>query len=116
MNFRGVGVSFLMISVLLFSSRYIAAAIYGMDSVTKDRELFQNLLDFTGNTLFNLSVISLVIGVLYLVVGEVINTLYFKNINKGNGQMQGAIVCHFGGFVMCLFLKNCDSILTSGFA
>ncbi|WP_249662094.1 hypothetical protein [Lysinibacillus fusiformis] len=53
MNFRGVGVSFLMFSVLLFSSRYIAAAIYGMDSVTKDRELFQNLLDFTGNTLFN---------------------------------------------------------------
>jgi len=87
MNFRGVGVSFLMFSVLLFSSRYIAAAIYGMDSVTKDRELFQNLLDFTGNTLFNLSVISLVIGVLYLVVGEVINTLYFKNRNKGNGQM-----------------------------
>lgn len=79
MNFRGVGVSFLMFSVILFSSRYIAAAIYGMGTVTKDRELFQNLLDFTGNTLLNLSVISLVIGVIYLVVGEGINIFYLKN-------------------------------------
>jgi len=70
MRRRGIGIAFVTISALLFSTKYISAAIFGSSSVSWSKELFNAMLDSVGNTLSNLSIWSLIIGILYLVWGE----------------------------------------------
>ena len=67
MNKRGAGVVFCLIAALLFSARYITAAIF-MNNVS---ELFASGLRYQGNALLVLSVISLLAGVAYLVWAEI---------------------------------------------
>lgn len=70
MNKRGTGAIFCFIAATLFSTRYIAAAIY-MSSVSSwDSNLFSNGLEYVGSPLLYLSIISLIIGVGYLICGE----------------------------------------------
>lgn len=70
MNRRGAGVSFCFIASFLFSVRYISAAIFGSGVSSWDRVLFNAMLECIGNTLLILSVISLVVGIIYLIMAE----------------------------------------------
>lgn len=70
MRRRGTGIAFIAISALLFSTKYLSAAIFGSNVVSWSEELFNAMLDSVGNTLSNLSLWSLIIGILYLVWGE----------------------------------------------
>lgn len=70
MNKRGAGVSFCFIAAFLFSVRYISAAIFGSGISSWSSELFNNMLTYIGNTLVVLSVISLGVGIIYLVKAE----------------------------------------------
>ena len=71
MNKRGAGVSFCGIAAFLFAARYIAAAIFGSGVSSWNTALFDAMLSYTGNTLVVLSLISLAVGVVYLVLAEV---------------------------------------------
>ena len=70
MGSRGAGVAFCSIAAFLFATRYVAAAIFGSGVNTWNGELFGNMLKYTGNALIVASVIALVVGVVYLIVGE----------------------------------------------
>lgn len=71
MNKRGTGTIFCCIAAFLYTSRYIIAAIWGSSSVSWDKITFQNLLSYSGNTLLNLSAISLIIAIIYLILAEI---------------------------------------------
>lgn len=71
MNRRGAGMMFISISALLFSVKYISAAIYGSGSISWDEDLFQALLSYSGSSLHFLSMVSLVIGFLYIGWAEI---------------------------------------------
>jgi hypothetical protein len=75
MNRRGTGVIFILISALLFSARYITAAIFSTGISTWSMELYQSMLGYTGNMLLIFSIISLVVGIIYLIFGEFQNRL-----------------------------------------
>ena len=70
MGRRGTGVVFCLIAALLYSTRYVSAAIFGSGVVSWDKELFDGMLQYVGNSLTVLSVISLVVGIVYLVWAE----------------------------------------------
>ena len=70
MSRRAAGVGFCAIAAFLYASRYITAAISG-SNVTWNSELFPRLLIYVGNSLTILSIVSLVVGVLYLVWAEI---------------------------------------------
>jgi len=70
MNKRGAGVSFCFIAAFLFSVKYISAAIFGSGVSSWSHELFHHMLDYVGNAPVILSVISLGIGIIYLVMAE----------------------------------------------
>lgn len=70
MNKRGTGTIFCLIAAILFSTLYIAAAIYMSGVSSWDANLFSSGLEYVGSPLFYLSIISLMIGVGYLIWGE----------------------------------------------
>ena len=70
MNKRGAGALFCLIAALLYAARYVAAAVYVSNESSWSPELFAVGLQFQGNGLLILSVLSLVVGVGYLVWGE----------------------------------------------
>lgn len=70
MNKRGTGTIFCLIAAILFSTRYITAAIYMSGASSWDANLFSSGLEYVGSPLFYLSIISLMIGVGYLIWGE----------------------------------------------
>ena len=70
MERRIVGVVFCFISALLILGRYIVAAIYGSNTATIGKDEFQLLLNYVGPTLLILSVISLFLGLIYLISAE----------------------------------------------
>jgi len=69
-NKRGAGVVFCFISAFLFATRYISAAIFGSNNVSRSQEVFTNMLKYTGYTLIFLSMVSLIVGIRYLVLAE----------------------------------------------
>jgi hypothetical protein len=71
MNRRGTGVLFCGIAALLFAARYISAAIFGSGVSFWDARLFNHMLDYMGNGLIIGSVISLLVGVAYLIWAEI---------------------------------------------
>lgn len=70
MGKRGTGVAFCFISAFLFSMKYISAAIFGSNISSWNSELFASMLEYVGNGLNTASVISLWIGIIYLVSAE----------------------------------------------
>ena len=69
-NRRGAGVVFCFIAAFLFATRYISASIFGSSLTALNKDEFNSLLQFTGNTLITLSIISLIVGIIYLVLAE----------------------------------------------
>lgn len=80
MNRRGTGTIFCLISAILFSTRYISAAIFSSNVSSWDAELFSHMLSYVGNTLTTLSIVSLVVGIAYLLVAEILEEK-IKNSN-----------------------------------
>lgn len=80
MSKRCVGALFCLIASILFSVRYIAAAIFMSGVSSWDSSLFQAGLEYVGNPLLYLSIISLIVGVGYLFGGEILDE---KKNNKG---------------------------------
>jgi len=72
MKKRTTGVAFIFIAALLFISRYITTAIWCAGASTKgwDYNLFTNMLDCIGTPLLTCSIVSLIVGVGYLIIAE----------------------------------------------
>lgn len=70
MSKRGTGVAFCFIAAFLFSMKYISAAIFGSNISSWNSDLFASMLEYVGNGLNAASVISLLIGIIYLVSAE----------------------------------------------
>ena len=69
MNNKGVGAVFCLISALLFSARYLAAAIFMSSLQTWSAELFSSSLSYVGVPLLVFSILALIVGVVFLAVG-----------------------------------------------
>ena len=70
MNRRGVGAIFCLISAILFSARYMTAAMFMSGVVSWDESLFAGGLEYVGSPLLVLSIISLIVGIVYLLWEE----------------------------------------------
>ena len=70
MDKRGTGTVFCLIAAILFSTRYIAAAIFMSGVSSWDSGLFSSGLEYVGTPLLWGSIISLIIGVSYLLWAE----------------------------------------------
>lgn len=71
MNKRGTGAIFCLIGSILFAARYITAAIFMSNVSSWDSMLFAEGLEYQGYGLLVFSVISLIIGAVYLVWAEI---------------------------------------------
>ncbi|MGD7043236.1 hypothetical protein [Jeotgalibacillus proteolyticus] len=81
MNKRAAGMSFLFISAILFSTKYISAAIFGSGVASWDQNLFNAMLSYIGAPLTILSVVSFIAGFSYLAWGEYEAAAEKKNIS-----------------------------------
>lgn len=72
----------IMISTLLYSTRYLAAAIYGSSSSSWSSDHFSDMLNYIGNVPIILSTISLLLGISYLLVAELEGTSMRKQIEQ----------------------------------
>ena len=72
MKKRTTGVAFVFIAALLFISRYISTAIWCAGASTNgwDYSLFDSLLNCIGTPLLTCSIISLIVGIVYLIGAE----------------------------------------------
>ena len=68
---RATGVVFCFIAALLYATRYLAAAIFGSGVSTWNSELFGSMLDYVGSEPATLATLALVVGIAYLVWGEI---------------------------------------------
>lgn len=72
MKRQGIGIAFIAISAFLISSKFISAAIFGsgLGVSSWDKQLFDTMLDYVGDTLSNFSLWALIIGIVYIAWGE----------------------------------------------
>ena len=70
MSKRGTGVAFIAIAALLFSSKYLSAAIFGSSISGWNKDIFHDLLSYVGSPLSVGSIISLIMGIAYIAWGE----------------------------------------------
>ena len=71
LNNKGIGAIFCLISAVLMSARYIAAAIFMSNVVSWDSSLFQAGLSYVGSPLKVAAIIALIAGICFLVYGVV---------------------------------------------
>lgn len=71
MSKRATGAVFCLIAAILFSTRYIAAAVFMSGVSSWDASLFAAGLKYVGTPLLAFCIISLLIGAGYLVWAEV---------------------------------------------
>jgi hypothetical protein len=69
MNNKGAGVVFCLIAAVLTAARYIAAAVFMSNVTSWNAELFQCGLNYVGSPLKIMAVISLIVGIVFLVLG-----------------------------------------------
>ena len=70
MTKRGTGVAFMAISSFLISAKYIAAAIFGSGVASWNESLYEAMLNYVGDTLSNFSILTFILGVIYLLWAE----------------------------------------------
>jgi len=71
MNKRGTGVVFCLIAALLFAAKHITTALYVTGMSSANSVLSLAALDYKGTALLIFSIISLVVGVAYIVWAEI---------------------------------------------
>lgn len=69
MNNKGVGAIFCLISAILISAKYIAAAMFISSMTAWDAQLFKEGLEYVGPFLSIVSFIALIVGILFLGYG-----------------------------------------------
>ena len=69
MNNKGVGAVFCLISAILMSARYVAAAVFMSNVTSWDSSMFQEGLRYVGSPLKVTAVIALIAGVCFLGYG-----------------------------------------------
>lgn len=69
MNNKGIGAIFCLISAILMSARYIAAAIFMSNVMSWDSSLFQAGLSYVGSPLKVTAIIAFIAGICFLVYG-----------------------------------------------
>lgn len=69
MNDKGVGAVFCFIAAVLMSARYLSAAVLMSNVSSWSAELFQSGLSYIGSPLKIASVVSLVVGIVFLGIG-----------------------------------------------
>ena len=69
MNNKGVGAIFCLISAILASTRYLAAAIFMSNATSWDSSLFQAGLSYAGTPLKTAAIIALITGICFLAYG-----------------------------------------------
>ena len=69
MSNKGVGVIFCLISTILFSAKYISAAIFMSNIATKDASLFKKGLEYVGPFLSIEDILAMIIVILFLGYG-----------------------------------------------
>jgi hypothetical protein len=70
---RGVGFGFCAVAAFLFAARFVCAAIFGSAVTSWDAEGFQAMYRYVGSGLTTAALISLVVGIVYLVAGELLD-------------------------------------------
>lgn len=71
MSRRTTGTVLLGISALLYSTRYLSAAIFGSSLTTWNTKLFNAMLEYVGREPVIWSIIALIAGIIYLVWAEI---------------------------------------------
>lgn len=71
MSRRTAGISLIAIAAMLFSIRYLSAAVFGSGVSSWSSELFRAMLTYVGNDLVTLSGMALIGGIIYLIWAEV---------------------------------------------
>jgi len=70
MSRRTTGNALLVIAALLYSMRYLSAAIFGSGVASWNKQIFNSMLSSVGSELVTLSTIALIAGILFLVWAE----------------------------------------------
>jgi len=70
MSRRTTGLGLIGISAFLFSTKFIAAAIFGSGVVSWNADLYHSMLTYVDQGLSTASLIALISGVVYLIWGE----------------------------------------------
>ena len=69
MNNKGVGAVFCLIAALLMSARYLSAAIFMSGVPSWSAETFSSSLSYVGAPLLIFSILSLIVGIGFLICG-----------------------------------------------
>ena len=69
MNNKGVGAVFCLIAAVLTAARYLTAAVFMSNVSSWSAELFQRGLEYVGSPLTIMAVVSLIVGIVFLVLG-----------------------------------------------
>ncbi|MBE5997765.1 MAG: hypothetical protein E7240_10630 [Lachnospiraceae bacterium] len=69
MSNKGVGAIFCLISAILMSARYVAAAVFMSNTTSWDSSLFQTGLSYVGSPLKVAAIIALIAGIGFLGYG-----------------------------------------------
>ena len=69
MNNKGIGAVFCLISAILMSARYIAAAVFMSNVTSWDSSVFQAGLSYVGSPLKIAAIIALIAGICFLGYG-----------------------------------------------
>jgi len=70
MNRRGTGIFFILIASFLYCTKFLTAAIFGSGVMSWSYDLYHVMLDYVGNSLNVWSLLSLLVGLFYLVWAE----------------------------------------------
>jgi len=70
MGRRATGNVFIGIAAFLYGVKYLSAAIFGSNAPSWNEVFFERLLAYVGNGPIVLSIISLIIGIFYLIFAE----------------------------------------------
>ncbi len=85
MSRRTTGTLFILVSAVLYSTRYLSAAIFGSSLQSWGTDLFNAMLRHVGGGLVAWSLIALVAGLSYLAWAEV-DTIRHRNRSSGGDQ------------------------------
>lgn len=79
MQRRVVGAILVLAAAILYCTRYLAAALLGSSLTTLNNAIFEMQLLFVGNHLTTLSILSLIVGIGYLIWAEIEHIVSKKN-------------------------------------
>jgi len=75
MQRRTVGILFICIAAFLYGIRYLSAAIFGSNVSSWNGSLFEEMLNYIGIGPTIFSLLSLIVGIMYLIIAEFSHSL-----------------------------------------